>query len=372
MANTQMLNETSLPMPITRHAIQTAEQFAAAIPHPEKAQQVYLNTLAVQAVHDYLELMGIDTNLQQSDSWNPVVRMCEDVADLMVTGLGKLECRPVLSDMIPDLNAPIQSSAVPICPIPLEVQDERIGYVVVDIHQQTKKATLLGFTKTAGTGELFWHQLESVDALLDHLETLAQPQVRLSQWLENVFETDWQDVSRLETTTNPSASSQRRASRLNLGQWFEQIFDQGWQAIEQLLGADANLQPQFRGGLDSITPRGERGLQLLPEADVMRAKLLDLALQLETQTVALLVALSREMDGRISLFVQVYPAMGELYLPPHLKLILQSAQEDVLQEVESRGQDVCTQLRPFKVEPGTHFSLKLTLGDVSITESFFV
>jgi len=167
MANLQMLNETVLPMPITRKAIQTAEQFAAAIPNPQKSEQVYLNTLAVQAVHDYLQLMGIDTNLQQSDSWNPVVRMCEDVADLMVTGLGKLECRPILSDILPALKTPIQSSTVPLCPIPLEVQDERIGYIVVDIDQQTKRATLLGFTKTAGTGELFWHQLESVDALLE-------------------------------------------------------------------------------------------------------------------------------------------------------------------------------------------------------------
>jgi hypothetical protein len=372
MANLQMLNETVLPMPITRKAIQTAEQFAAGIPHPQKSEQVYLNTLAVQAVHDYLQLMGIDTNLQQSDSWNPVVRMCEDVADLMVTGLGKLECRPVLSEIIKDLETPIQSSTVPLCPIPLEVQDERIGYVVVDINQQTKKATLLGFTKTAGTGELFWHQLESVDALFDHLDSLTQPQVRLSQWLENVFETDWQDAtSLLETTTNP-ASPQRRDSRLNLGQWFGQIFDQGWQAIEQVLAAKPNLQPQFRGELASINSRGQRGLQLLPEADVMRAKLLDLGLQLGTKMIALLVALTQETDGRISLVVQVYPAMGEAYLSPHLKLILQSDPGEVLQEVESRGQDICIQLRPFKVEPGTHFSLQLILGDVSITESFVV
>jgi len=372
MANLQMLNETVLPMPITRKAIQTAEQFAAAIPNPQKSEQVYLNTLAVQAVHDYLQLMGIDTNLQQSDSWNPVVRMCEDVADLMVTGLGKLECRPILSDILPALKTPIQSSTVPLCPIPIEVQDERIGYVVVDINQQTKRATLLGFTKTAGTGELFWHQLESVDALLDHLETLTQPQVRLSQWLENVFATDWQDVeSLLETTTNPS-SPQPQGSQLNLGQWFERIFDEGWQAIEQFFGAKPNLQPQFRGELDSITPRGERGLQLLPEADVMRAKLLDLGLQLGTKMIALLVALTQETDGRISLFVQVYPAMGESYLSPHLKLILQSDPGEVLQEVESRGQDICIQLRPFKVEPGTHFSLQVILGEISITESFVV
>src|SRR6478672_10226529 len=93
--STQEIEDYSLPLPITQTAYNTAQRFSLQQPNPQKAEQVHLNTLAVYAVNDYLQLMGIPTEVTAGDSWNPVMRLCTDVADLEVTGKGRLECRPV-------------------------------------------------------------------------------------------------------------------------------------------------------------------------------------------------------------------------------------------------------------------------------------
>jgi len=362
-----MNQEQFLPMPLTQKAIQTAQQFAAKQPDPQEAEQIYLNTLAVLAVRDYLQLMEIDTELTQSDSSNPVIRMCEDVADLIVEGLGKLECRPVR----------VSQTAVL---IPPEALDERIGYILVEIDESKKRATLLGFSQTAPAGELALKQLRSLDELLAHLDYLAQSRVNLSQWLVNSgATTNLQEVeSPVETeSVMPPATNSGEPNKLNLGHRFENIFNQGWQTMEELFASFDNkqLQPQFRGTVPLPQPalafrRG--GINLFPNADVMRAKLVDLGIQLGNQPITLIMALTQEADRRISIFVQVHPAAGERYVPSQLKLSLLSELGETLQEVQSRGFDIWIQLKQFRAYPGTNFSIQIALEDVSIKEAFSI
>ncbi|MCC3445773.1 MAG: DUF1822 family protein, partial [Microcoleus sp. PH2017_03_ELD_O_A] len=59
-------------MPITQKAIHLAWQFACEHQHPQKVEQIYLNTLAVLVVADYFKILDIETDLTQCDSWNPV------------------------------------------------------------------------------------------------------------------------------------------------------------------------------------------------------------------------------------------------------------------------------------------------------------
>ena len=387
-------------MPITQRAIQTARQFAAQQANPQEAEQVYLNTLAVLAVHDYLELMEIDTDLRQSDSWHPVLRMCVDVADLDVKGLGKLECRPVKlsrqgvlnggeelggtdntdASASQPLRANIDSSdpsMALICPIPPEVWDERIGYVVVGIDEETKEATLLGFTETVGTGEIRLSQLQPMDALLKHLEQLARSRVNLSQWLVNVFEAPWQDVRSLFATEPERSTSHPSSSTSNLSQWFQNVFDTSWQAIADRFGSKDNPLPSqaafsFRNSESMVSQTGNVDFLSLPRADVTRAKLIDLGMQLGTKRFALLVALTQESDQKVSILIQVHPTDNQCYLPPHLNLALLAQSGETLQEVESRSQDLYIQLRPFKVLPGNSFNIQVALDDASITEVFTV
>ncbi|NEO71769.1 DUF1822 family protein [Moorena sp. SIO3H5] len=138
-------------VPLTRDAYQLAETFSREQHEPDKAQQVYLNTLAVYAVNFYCQCIEVETDLKGSDSWNSVLRSLMDVADLLVKDWGKLECRPVLPGEL-------------FCNLPPESQQDRVGYVVVEINEQTNQATLLGFTKIAPTSSLEISQLS-----LEHL-----------------------------------------------------------------------------------------------------------------------------------------------------------------------------------------------------------
>ncbi|NEO62646.1 MAG: DUF1822 family protein [Moorea sp. SIO4G2] len=173
MVSSTQQEEESLALPITSKHRETAQTFIVRIGNKQKRKQVYFNTLAVLLVNDYLQLMGIPTDLKTGDSWNPVVRVCEDVADLMVTGLGFLECRQV--------NVNQQT-----CHIPEEVWDERIGYVIVEIDDSERSGKLLGFVKTITTSELPLSTLLPRFALLEHLHALKNIPLEWSirQWLQ--------------------------------------------------------------------------------------------------------------------------------------------------------------------------------------------
>lgn len=140
-------------VPLTRDAYQLAETFSREQHEPDKAQQVYLNTLAVYAVNFYCQCIEVETDLKGSDSWNSVLRSLMDVADLLVKYWGKLECRPVLpGDQV--------------CDIPPESRQDRVGYLVVEINEETNQATLLGFTKTAAVSSLDISKLNSLEHLI--------------------------------------------------------------------------------------------------------------------------------------------------------------------------------------------------------------
>lgn len=315
-------------VPLSSSAHHLAEQFRRQQTNPEKAKQVYLNTLAVSAVNFYLRCMGVETDWQGSQSRNPAMLSILDVADVEIPNLGKLECRPVLP----------QDKVVH---IPPEVWSDRIGYVAVQLDESLRVATLLGFSQTAGSGELAISQLRSLEDLLEHLRQIEQPEQALT--------------------------------RVNLSQWFENVFEAGWQSLEALLGTNQeNLAFSFRSASG------------LSERQVKRAKLINLGLQLGSQSVALLVALALakrdevqpaegiapEAEQKVSILVQIHPAGGETYLPPSLRLALLSEVGDILQDVQSRSQDNYIQLKGFRGNPGESFNIQVAFGDASMTETF--
>jgi hypothetical protein len=132
-------------------------------------------------------MIGFPTNLARGDSWNPIVRMGADVADLEVTGIGKIECRPV---------NPGDSEYS----IPPEVWLDRIGYIFVEINLTEREATILGFTPQA-RGVVSLNQLRSLEEFLDRLHGLmTTPVEQLYRWLEgldNAITTGWQSVESL-------------------------------------------------------------------------------------------------------------------------------------------------------------------------------
>ena len=173
------MQKTEIPLGIQAHRL--AGQFAAEQTTKEKSKQVYLNTLAVYAVHRYLKWLGIETNLSQSDCWNPILRNRRNVADLVIPDIGKLECRPVL---------PGETTVS----LPPEVREERIGYLFIQISDRLDQVQLLGFAKVAVAEVLEISQLRSLDALID---TISPEQVNLEDWLAAIFDEVWLPVEAL-------------------------------------------------------------------------------------------------------------------------------------------------------------------------------
>ena len=98
---TMSTNLPSLPsaiqVPLGLDAHTYARAFAAEQTDLTIKRQVYLNTLAVYAVHSYLNWIEIKSDLERSDSWDALTRRTGMAADLYLSGVQeRVECRPVL------------------------------------------------------------------------------------------------------------------------------------------------------------------------------------------------------------------------------------------------------------------------------------
>ncbi len=324
MSYTTNEREFALPLPITQAARRTAQQFANSMPTPDKAKQVRLNTLAVCVVNDYLQMMGISCDPTASDSWNPVVRMCADVADLDVTGVGRLECRPLSMRSLT-------------CDIPPEVWSDRIGYVVVQIDESLHSASVLGFTETADVEELPVSQLRPVEDLIDRLSQLAQP-----------------------------SAAPAFGKMVKLSQWLQNVIDAGWETVESVLHPEqSSLAFSFRSSEIAVTTQDDL------DTGIRRAKMIDLGMQLAGNAIALVLELSPESEQRYNILVQLHPAGSSSYLPPSVQLLILDESKAIFLEAEARSADNYIQLE-FSGEPGERFSIKVALGDATQEENFVI
>jgi hypothetical protein len=305
-----------ISIPLGQAAHDLASQFAAEQNTPHKGKQVYLNTLAVYAVYQYLTWLQIETDLPQGDSWNAGLRSLLNTADLVIPGVGKLECCPVLP------GATMVSLSA-------EASVDRIGYVPVQFSEILSEVQLLGFMSAAEDA------LESIRIL---------------------------DLAPLETvldclTPKTETEVQRESVFVNLGQWFQGVFEREWQSLGALLDIRPELSPAF----SRSEPPNSR--------QVKGAKLIDLGVNLGHQSVVVLVAIAPDEAKGFSLLVQLHPAMGQ-HLPPNIKLILQTEAGMPLQEIQARGQDDYIQMRQFWGQTGETFRIQVSLNSVSVTEYF--
>jgi hypothetical protein len=308
--------------PISPLARRQAEQFCRQQATPKKGFQVRLNTLAVSFVNSYLMCMGFETNLEASDSWNPVQQTLLDIADLEVKNLGKLECRPVLE-------------GTQVIYVPPEVESNRIGYLAVQISQSFREATLLGFILKVSSEELLISQLESLERFHEYLEYLSQ--------------------LKLAELASPSTSQGKIF--VNLSRWFGNIFEPSWQEIEALLGSQpANVALSLRSA---------------PEAGVSRGKLIDLGIEQKGQAVVLLVSLTPKNEQEMDINVEVQPKNDQTYLPPNLQLIVLDNLGEAVMEAIARSANNYMQLQ-FSGSLGERFSVKVALEDVSVVENFVI
>ncbi|NJR59626.1 MAG: DUF1822 family protein [Cyanobacteria bacterium CRU_2_1] len=390
-----------IAIPITATDRRQAYQFAAQQPTQAQTNQVYRNTLAVLVMQRYLQLLGIDTDLDASQSWNPLDRLLENIADLYIPALqGCLECRPVRQG---DRK----------CTVPEEVWDDRVGYVVVQIDEPYQEGQLLGFVESVSVPELPLSYLQPLTKLIEQfLERSPQPSIQLRQWLKRIFEPDWQFsedlLNPIRGSIRGSILQLRETQRERGGANFEPIQRQIKPSyhsrspdreqpipvnliqhrIEELCYRSSdrgqpvpvNLNP-----LDALvhliqtTQDDEirwQSAELLWELDphhpncpVISAK--DLGFYLAGHTVALMVGMLPKSDNKMLILLRVYP-LGQLSrLPLGLKLIGLDETRNSFFEVESRQRDKTIQFK-FTADEGDRFDARVVLNDASFTESFVV
>jgi hypothetical protein len=322
------MNDTSMMLPITRQHRQWAQAFSREQPTTSKEKQVYCNTLAVAVTRDYLEMLGFATNLNNSNSWNPVLRLMSDTADLELTGLGRLECRSI---MIGEVS----------CEVPPEVWEERIGYLVIELDLDNGQAKFIGFSKIAGEGTLSINQLRPLDILIDHLHSLMP-------------------ISSKDET----AESGTRLSR-----WFTGLIDGGWQQLDILLSSSP-MEPAIAFRSNPNVSSQTLSTDLALEDRLKRAKILDLGIQLGAESVVLIVELQQVSLQRFQITFQVH-SMDSPYLPAHLTLTVLDNSGGEFMQAEARNADNYIQLC-FEGERGEVFRAQIALNQIQVEERFVI
>ena len=312
-----------LSVPLGKDAHRLALQFAAEQATADKGKQVYLNTLAVYAVHSYLKWLPVETTLTQGDSWHPGLRAIFDVADLVLPNIGKLECRPVLPGEVAFT-------------LPPEVTTDRIGYIAVQFNRQLDSVQLLGFApanmSSEQTEKIQVAELQSIDALIDNIHQQSIKHVQ-----------------------NPAVKPETLL--VNLRQWLEGIFNEDWQPAGLVLAS--NLRSTTRRGLDA------------EPCSVSRAKVIDLGRQLPPQALVLLVQLTHTATEVVDIRLRLYPGDDSVHLPPNLQLIVLDEAGTACLEAQSRSADDWMQLE-FSCQDEERFKVTVVLGEISITEQFVV
>ncbi|OKH56008.1 hypothetical protein NIES2101_01745 [Calothrix sp. HK-06] len=387
MNTTNTADALTFTVPLSFEAHSLAQIYSKQQNRPDRAKQVYLNTLAIYAVEHYFKCMGFTTNWEGSDSRKAIVQKFLDIADLNVRGMGKFECRPIL----PGADT---------LEVPCEAWDERVGYVAVQLTQSLKQATLIGFIlQIADTeGSIPLNQLRAFDEFPEYLNQLktksntvispTSPQiVNLEQWLNNIIETSWQTVEEFFSTQtynmafrhrgiiseqinpNDTSSLKQFISTLYTNQRFGNSTQKTYptdleplSALTQLIESTQDDETRWKAVelLWKINPKH-------PSAAIRQ--ITDLGMRLAGYPIALMVAILPKLDGKRGILLRVYPMDNQAFLPQNLKLIGFDENGKTLLEVSARAQDNYIQFR-FNADPKDKFSVQISLGEASITEHF--
>jgi hypothetical protein len=333
---------STFPIPLSEPMLQIAKQFSQRQSTPEKSQQVYLNTLAVLAMDFYCQCLEIETKIPESDSWNVVQQTLLNVADLVISGIGKLECRPLIS-------------GGDTCHVPPEVWDDRIGFVAVEINLEQAEALLLGFMPKVTTESVTLSAFHSLEPLL----TCLNPQESI----------------------NPQGSTPPLMKALaqkitHLGQWLQRVIEPEWQMInfgDLMSGSALGMAPQPSMGMVMGTIPVEGDLLLARPRSVREPELsleglpggvacwqpLDLSTPDQSIQVKFTVGIVHLQDTDHKVWVRVRPADNHMHLPPGLKVqILDALQVSVIETQARKTEGVNLN---FQATSGEQFSVRISV-----------
>ncbi len=346
--------EKSITLPITTEFQRIAQQFAQRCPFPDKAPQIKQNTLAVCAVDVYLRLMDIPTCVEESDSWNPMMQLMTDVADLRVPGVGVFSCRAIAPD---DTT----------CYIPPEDWHSRSGYIAVVIDEAAHEATLLGFMPTVDEIEQVpLNNFAPIETLIDRVHSLQASTLQASTLQASNPQASTLQASTLQTL----ASAPTAVTYLN--QWIQGTVAAGWQAAAALINPpELNFAFRVSEGISGTT-------------DISHAKSIDLGLQLgHSLQIALVIHLAPASkscseghsesysEGRSDIVIQVRPLGDSACLPEGISLLVFDENDALFRSATSRAIDNYIQIQ-ITGRSGEIFSIQISKGEATFVERFII
>jgi hypothetical protein len=252
----------AVPIPISSKAREKAARMAELCRSENLKETMRHNLLATIVVHDYLSFQGYLLDLGMSDCWNPILGRTGEVADLVVSQVGRFECCAM---------TPGQSS----CAVPSEGQFGRSGYVVVEMDAEERWGWLLGFIpggeESNPVETLKREELQSMDEFGHLLHRLWLLWTIVQQGSEPWdVELRGEMVTLLERIYRKHGAVQRpmRAAAEMTQLWGEEVAGAG---LRELTGesreGNSSTQPELRQFLRGVFDRLEDTLAMEGETD---------------------------------------------------------------------------------------------------------
>ncbi|HEY9599104.1 MAG TPA: DUF1822 family protein, partial [Cyanophyceae cyanobacterium] len=326
-----------------------AKQFVQHLSdQPAQAKQVYLNTLCVCAVYDYLFQMGYEPELAGSDSWSPVMHTVMDVADVSIPGVGQIECRAVLP-------------GDKFMTVPPEVWEDRLGYIAVQIDP---------LPPNLAVQELTIDQLRSLQTakLLGFIEKVATEKVPLTE-LQPIATV--RRILEQRSPLVPVLLSHLHQPVIQLAQWLQEIYNDGWLAVDNLLGTHTpQAALNFRGTLTEAVNAEIDVNQETPDL-IRQGKRFSFDSGTAENQIILLVGFVPSTQKEIDIVVEIYPGYEQLYLPSDLNLTLINQSGEIILQMKAADNNPHMRLR-FSGESGEYFGIKLDASEKSFMETFLI
>lgn len=348
----------TISVPLSRADRQQAKTFKDLQPIAEKAEQVYENTLAVLATHHYLDMIDIPTDLENSYSQNPIAFLSTNVADLYVPeARGRLECRVV-------------RAGEETCFIPEEVwsdgnQGDRIGYVVVQLNETNTEAIVLGFVPEVickglqpvsfnSCNGLAITELLSLDDLIGAIE-MYEPSSLADEAEETAQELNAQTppTNNIVSTGGLSNKIKERLNRPDA----KTVYDTGFQDPKELIESYRSATMRSASDFNNPVPLFEE------------AKLLELGQAKDSSIVFVARITQRSSEEEIfDLSIILSSTSASMLLPAGLEITVHDANTGLLVFDEKSKYDSRIELPIVNCHPSEHYIVKVTLGDISITQ----
>ncbi len=302
----------------------------------------YLNTLALSGFKEWLEERIPNKPINREPN------LIESICHLLV---GEFKYALIATEHVLDQVVNVPQAAINRPELAAHF------YVVLEVQEELEEVIIRGFLR--------YDQLDNYRSRIN----LQREQDSCYQLPLSLFDTELNHLLFYSRYLEPSAiplpvasaeGAQEsllevlHSSRTKLSQWLQGTFDEDWCSFDRLVSLEANLAWSTRNRSE-----GAKG-----------GKLINLGIQLGSQTVALLISVTPETSEKVGIQVQLYPTEGDRYLPPNLQLSLLSKAGKTLQSVRARSQDNYIQLKPFKGKSGIHFSIEVSIENISVTEDF--